>query len=821
MHGYMHTIPHFEAITGFEPYPWQVRLYQKLLRGDVPFELTLPTGTGKTSAVLLYLLALAQGADLPRRLAYIVDRRAIVDQTAEQLDDWVTRLETIPEVDTRIDALSAFPKVERLVPIGVLRGGSVDTGQWRIDPARPAVVIGTVDMIGSRLLFSGYSDGRTRRALHAGLLGYDTTVILDEAHLSTPMAHLLRGIYNLQTACWQPRFRVLTMSATPDSPINRGGVSPEDHAHPTFRKRLEARKELSLHHAAKAKKRDRLVELALAYQMGSILCFVRTVKDAVGLERKLAGKVGADRVALLTGTLRGQERSAISESPIWQRFRPQRNRVDDESVYLVATAAGEVGVDLDADHVVMDLAPIDSVIQRIGRVNRTGDSNGANVHIVYNDADVEVKKPAKPKTWRDRLNTAHRRTLKLLKGLAELSPRTLMSIDPVARKAASTPSPRVGRLERERVDLLAATSMSLRDAGVAVFLRGDTDNPERPETQVVWRNDIETLIEQNVAESALGIFPPLPHEVLKAPAHYVAAELGKIAERTAGKCLLRDRTGSLHARRLSELDDIDFGTIFLPACLGGLSPAGLFIGSEKRAVEDIADSNERVRYRERDSSPPDWIDQAITLRIPLHEPDDETEDWLIYARRRIGEMTLGADNDDVTRLAASAQTLEEHGTSVGEAAGALARKVGLSPELVEAVQTAGRYHDVGKSRRVWQLAAGNRGKPMAKSRSGVMNAAWLGGFRHEFGSLVDATQDGSSSELTLHLIAAHHGHARPGFPNPRQWDPEIPETVNARLADEVERRFAILQQTYGPWALAWLESLVKAADAWVSAGNRP
>ncbi len=72
------------------------------------------------------------------------------------------------------------------------------------------------------------------------------------------------------------------MSATPDSPINGGGVSPEDHAHPTFRKRLEARKERSLHHVANAaKKRDRLVELALAYQVGSILCFVRTVKDAV------------------------------------------------------------------------------------------------------------------------------------------------------------------------------------------------------------------------------------------------------------------------------------------------------------------------------------------------------------------------------------------------------------------------------------------------------------------------------------------------------------------------------------------------------------
>ena len=40
---------------------------------------------------------------------------------------------------------------------------------------------------------------------------------------------------------------------------------------------------------------------------------------------------------------------------------------DAAAVYLVTTAAGEVGVDLDADHAVMDLATLDSMIQRIGR----------------------------------------------------------------------------------------------------------------------------------------------------------------------------------------------------------------------------------------------------------------------------------------------------------------------------------------------------------------------------------------------------------------------------------------------------------------------
>ena len=28
-----------------------------------------------------------------------------------------------------------------------------DDGEWRIDPARPAVVVGTIDMIGSRIMF--------------------------------------------------------------------------------------------------------------------------------------------------------------------------------------------------------------------------------------------------------------------------------------------------------------------------------------------------------------------------------------------------------------------------------------------------------------------------------------------------------------------------------------------------------------------------------------------------------------------------------------------------------------------------------------------
>ncbi len=75
------------------PFPWQVRIYREFCRGLVREEpLYLPTGTGKTSVALLYLLALLEGAPLPRRLVYIVDRRAIVDQTRDRIATWVRRL---------------------------------------------------------------------------------------------------------------------------------------------------------------------------------------------------------------------------------------------------------------------------------------------------------------------------------------------------------------------------------------------------------------------------------------------------------------------------------------------------------------------------------------------------------------------------------------------------------------------------------------------------------------------------------------------------------------------------------------------------------
>jgi CRISPR-associated endonuclease/helicase Cas3 len=98
-----------------------------------------------------------------------------------------------------------------------------------------------------------------------------------------------------------------------------------------------------------------------------------------------------------------------------------------------------------------------------------------------------------------------------------------------------------------------------------------------------------------------------------------------------------------------------------------------------------------------------------------------------------------------------------------------------------------------------------------------------GGYRHEFGSMrefADAYEGKISAEvfdLAMHMIAAHHGRGRPHFPK-GGFDPDA-KTKSDDIAFETVRRFARLQRRYGYWQLAWLENLLRCADAKASAGK--
>ena len=194
-------------------------------------------------------------------------------------------------------------------------------------------------------------------------------------------------------------------------------LEAEDLADEAVRRRLEARKTACFVGVAKPAARiGAMYEAASAHCTGAIAVYVERVADARGIAARLAGAHGAERVAVLTGTLRGRERSALVAGAVWERFAPKRERTRAlPAVYLVMTSAGEVGVDLDADHAVMDLALLDSMIQRLGRVNRAG-LGSATVTVVHDGARFGAGRAA-----RDGRGAAPRGAARDPRGAAELA----------------------------------------------------------------------------------------------------------------------------------------------------------------------------------------------------------------------------------------------------------------------------------------------------------------------------------------------------------------------------------------------------------------
>ena len=137
--------------------------------------------------------------NLPRRLIYVVDRRTVVDQATDIAEDFAYLLapdaknsEEIAKkkpklaeqkrkfADTLIDLREALRLAHAPLAISTLRGQLADNREWSRDPSCPAIIIGTVDLIGSGLLFSGYRSSYKRRPLEAGFLGQDSLLVLDE-----------------------------------------------------------------------------------------------------------------------------------------------------------------------------------------------------------------------------------------------------------------------------------------------------------------------------------------------------------------------------------------------------------------------------------------------------------------------------------------------------------------------------------------------------------------------------------------------------------------------------------------------------------------
>ena len=816
----------FKSLTGNEPFPWQAALYERFISSrpdNIPSSCNLPTGLGKTSVIAIWLLARQINPSLPRRLAYVVNRRTVVDQTT--------------------DEVNRYKLIRPDLAVSTLRGQFVDNREWSIDPSREAVICGTVDMIGSRLLFSGYGIGFKSRPLHAGFLGQDTLIVHDEAHLEPAFQDLLVAIQSEQHSGRFPDrhpLRVMELTATSRGEGEVFGLT-EEEKHADFERRdvpeplrvvwqrTHAKKTVRLHEESR-ELTDELAGLALAYESSgcAILVFVRYVDD---LGRALS-QLPKDRTRQLTGTTRGFERDRLLLDPVFARFLPQSSRPGNTlpaegTVYLVCTSAGEVGVNISADHLVCDLSTFESMAQRFGRVNRFGLRDDTYIDIVY---------PAKFDDKDKELTPARRKTLALLTSLDDASPAALSKLDPTARLDAFAPRSITPPTSDILFDAWSMTSVRGRMPGrpkVEPYLHGIREW-EPAQTKIGWRFEVAEITGKRLDEYApqdlLELYPIKSHELLTDRSDRIFNTLRKLAPAGDVPIWIVDDDGNVEVTSWKRVVEgakelIQGAVLLLPPQLGGLE-RGFFTAS--------AEYDEGVPYDVAD----EWQVDNQPMRMRLWSDDEGPEPKAPAGMKSVARIVFTDDDEDekpirtwhwCVRLSAAdpdAQgrqnyALQPHLNDAREAAARLVSGLPLEPELRDAIVLAAAYHDQGKDRERWQNGIGNRDYPDVKwAKSGKYAASGERlYYRHEFGSILDIQDEPSferlsddAKDLVLHLVAAHHGRARPHFNSRECLDDKHSTALTRDFAIEVPRRFARLQRKFGRWGLAYLESLVRTAD---------
>lgn len=844
----------FRTLTGHAPLRWQSRLHAGFMTGLVPPALDLPTGLGKTAVMAVWLAARIMGARLPNRLVYVVDRRTVVDQATAEAEKLARNAVGLPIGGT--------------LAISTLRGQNVDNRRWMEDPAAPAIIIGTIDMIGSRLLFQGYGVSTGLRPFQAGLIGADTLLVLDEAHLCPPFQALLEQVEKGDG--WKPvgtdtglvpPFRLMSLSATGKHADNAFTLEAEDQGDEFVRERLTAAKHLTILPAT-GKLDEQLVQQARDLSDGhgdriAIFCNSREMAQKVveGLKDKKA-KQPDGSVVLLAGARRVKEREQARTELVLAGFLPANEDNDMAPLpgptFLVATAAGEVGIDLDADHAVMDLVAAERMIQRLGRVNRRGGADRvAQVRVI--DASPD-KEPIEATARRN----ACRRLLESLAPLADggvnASPgalRTLRS-HPLL-PTASTPAPLHPALDRPTLDAWAMTS--LRDhpgrPGIAPWLRGWVKEDD-PEVTLVWRRwpwdgEKHHLPDDRTLAAFFDKARPRLLEQLEAPRSLVSKVLADRAKKvdwadnTVVVLALGDSIGKLRLDGLRDKKQRDrfferaAGFIFVVHySLGGLDAQGLLSSDANDPAPCLDDgwgqADQKVAglriVEEKPEEPATASNWRAVDRFPLIDPNHpDAERFLAIEKWRDGNQESGGD----PAIRRREQALAAHLGEAAVEAGLLADRLRLPPPYRAMLVAAAATHDLGKARPRWQQAMGApRGKePLAKTTGRSANPALLKingeTYRHEFGSLLDLERNPEPlaglpdelRDLALHLVAAHHGYARP-WVAPVDPDPRTSLESHRARAAQAALRFARLQARWGPWGLAWWEALLRAADQRVS-----
>lgn len=261
------------------------------------------------------------------------------------------------------------------------------------------------------------------------------------------------------------------------------------------------------------------------------------------------------------------ERQRLTTTPVFARFLPRsvESTAADGPAFLIATSAGEVGVDLDADHMVCDLVSWERMVQRLGRVNRRAEPGRSEIEVIparFDPKDEEADTRIEDKEVDPRLAvlTAVVALLPAFEGDSDAhdaSPGEILRLraDPASAKvlaAATSNEPLRPALTPAVVEAWAMTSLEHHPGrpNVAPWIRGWVE--ETPQARVLWRR-VFPLPKSFVSltprvRSGLNDYfsAPPPHltETLEAPASKVAELIVGLSQQWANQDITTEDTKS-------------------------------------------------------------------------------------------------------------------------------------------------------------------------------------------------------------------------------------------------------------------------------------
>ena len=576
----------FQEVNGYAPFPWQVDLVEQVLTNKHawPQLIDVPTGMGKTALLdIAVFVAAATSTEVGterlgrRRVFFVVDRRIVVDEAYDHavllskalnealesgkntvLSQVANGLKAFaPEVFTpKADSLSSSStsRIQQgVLPVTRMRGGITWDASWLDRPDIPGIVVGTVDQVGSRILFRGYGISRYRMPIDSALVGTDSLILVDEAHLAQAMVSTINEAHRRDNNNINvPPATIVQMTATsnrqPDSEKEPGyddnaqsndstqfdtySIDIEKHLEiPEAECRLNAPKKMSVQTANSGNIVKTLTKKSIELldtEHNAILVVCNTVNRAREVYRALIERtLDADvkkflnaEIFLLIGRSRPADRDLLV-SRLKERFGVHRSReLNAAPAILVATQTVEVGANLDADGLVTESAPWDCLVQRLGRLNRFGKIEDAKCIVVHDGIKKDpIYGEARNATW-DYLQDIVPKG-----GSIDVSPRSCRELQQEVPLEAYAPSPIIPLLTTPILDCWVRTSpVPVPDTPVAPYLHGLKRSV--PTVYIAWRDgliDATSTLErdQDDATADLTALPVRSEELVEVPLYAV------------------------------------------------------------------------------------------------------------------------------------------------------------------------------------------------------------------------------------------------------------------------------------------------------------